>query len=108
MLNELWSFLSAWYNLPYTSLLAISLLLLVVQLLGLGGEPAEDADVAVHADVAAGGEVDAGADVDADVHADAEVEHDLDHELDHGEICASALGVLAALGRGKAPLFVVV
>ena len=38
MLANAWSFLSAWYNLPFTILLAVCALLAVLQLIGLGGE----------------------------------------------------------------------
>jgi len=95
MFNALWGFLSAWYNLPYTSLISMAMLLAIVQLMGLGGEPTEGADLA------------ADADGDADLDADPQLDHELDHELDQGELGQSALGLLAFLGMGKAPLFVV-
>ncbi len=108
MLNELWPFLASWYNLPYTGLVAVSLLLALVQLMGLGGEPAEDSDLdSAEADVDS--DVDADADVDSDVDSDADsdVDQDVDHDLDHEAAVPSALGLLAFLGLGKAPLFVV-
>ena len=107
MFNALWAFISAWYNLPYTALISLSLLLAVVQLMGLGGEPAEAADVAGHMDLEANADTDVDLGADADTQADADLDHDLDHEIDQGELGQSALGVLAFLGVGKAPLFVV-
>jgi membrane protein implicated in regulation of membrane protease activity len=110
MLNELWPFLASWYNLPYTSLVAVSLLLALVQLMGLGGEPAEDSDLdSADADADVAAEAEAAADVDSEVDSDADsdVDQDVDHELDHETAVPSALGLLAFLGLGKAPLFVV-
>lgn len=97
MFNALWGFVSAWYNLPYTSFISLALLLAIVQLMGLGGEPAEGADLAAHAD----------ADADAEAPADLEADAHLDHDLEQGDLGQSALGLLAFLGVGKAPLFVV-
>src|SRR5438552_19042520 len=98
MFTALWAFLSAWYNVPYTAFIGISLLLAVVQLMGLGGEPAEDAYLAVHADADVDAEADADADADLDPGADAHLDHDLDQELDQGDLGQSALGLLAFLG----------
>lgn len=105
MFTNTWSFIFAWYNLPFTFLLGVGLLLAVLQLIGLGG----DAD----------GEADAEADFDHDVDLESEV--DLDHELDsdlEGEADAdgdaeidsatpSPFSWLAFLGAGKAPMLVV-
>src|SRR6185436_14675187 len=105
MFTNAWSFIFAWYNVPFTFLLGLGLLLAVLQLIGLGG----DAD----------GEADAEADFDHEVELESEV--DLDHELDSdmdGEAdaegdaeidsaTASPFSWLAFLGVGKAPLLVV-
>ncbi|MBL8056540.1 MAG: DUF1449 family protein [Anaerolineales bacterium] len=87
MLTQLWGFLTAWYNLPFTALLALGLGLAGAQWLGL----AEDAD----------DEVDAEADLaaDADVDVDGAPEADLDEP--------PAWAGLAHLGVGKAPLLVI-
>src|SRR5579859_5837093 len=121
MLNELWAFLGSWYNLPYTSLIAISLLLSLVQLMGLGGEPSEDTDVHADADLHADADFHADADLDGGPHVDSDVgihhdldndvdhdiDHDVGHDLEHDGLGSSALGLLAFVGLGKAPLFVV-
>jgi membrane protein implicated in regulation of membrane protease activity len=129
MLNNVWSFISAWYNLPFTVLLSLCAVLAVLQMIGLGGEADHDAD----ADVAADADVDADADadVDADADAGADLDHDagfdhdadldhdagVDHDMDHdagadqggadaGGI-SGALALFAFIGMGKAPLAVV-
>jgi hypothetical protein len=124
MLNETWLFISAWYNLPFTFMLGLCLLLTGLQLIGLGGDHDgdADADADVDADVDADLDADVDADLDADVDADldadadADFDHDLDHDLDHdadhdldhdASGSLSALNFLAYLGMGKAPLMVI-
>ena len=81
--------LTATYNLPFTILLVLCMLLCllfgVLQLVGLGGE-------AEH-----------GVDADADLHPD----HDADHDSDAESNDMSSFSVLAFLGVGKAPIAVV-
>ena len=102
MLTETLTFITAWYNLPFSILLFICFILTALQLFGLGGEQDSDADM------------DADADLDGDTDFDHDLDHDVDHDLDHdsdfhldkGE-ALSALSLFAFIGLGKAPLFVV-
>lgn len=104
MLNNAWSFISAWYNLPFTALLGLCVVLAVLQLVGLGGEADNEADA--EADVSA--DADADGDLDHDADLDHSVDHDLDHDADHDASDApGALSVLAFIGMGKAPVAVV-
>src|SRR5512134_3576270 len=122
MLESFWTFLIAWYNLPFTLMLGLGLVLAGLQLLGLShdGDTHTDADTDVDAD----GDVDADADADADmdiaVHHDLDhdidhdidhdVDHDLDHDVDHdiNRDSFSGFSLLAFIGIGKAPLMVVI
>lgn len=95
MLANAWSFVIAWYNLPFTILLVICALLAVLQLIGLGGEDeAQEVDQEVELDQ------DADLDQDTDVDHDADTDHDTDG-------APTTLSVLAFIGLGKAPLLVV-
>ena len=38
MFDSAWAFISAWYNLPFTFLLGLCVILAALQLIGLGGE----------------------------------------------------------------------
>jgi membrane protein implicated in regulation of membrane protease activity len=108
MLNDAWSFVFAWYNLPFTFLLATCLLLATLQFLGLGGEHDGDVDADIDVDV----EVDVDVDADLDLDAEADLDVDGDSGIDHsagvdGGSGALSLHFLAYLGFGKAPLLVV-
>ena len=119
MLESFWTFLIAWYNLPFTFMLGLGVVLAGLQLLGLSHDGDTDAD----ADVDADGDVDADADADADmdmvIHPDLDhdVDHDIDHAIDHdlahnadheiGRDSLSGFSWLAFIGIGKAPLMVV-
>src|SRR5262245_40389472 len=105
MLNELNTFFLSWFNLPYTGLVIVAVLLSLVQLMGLGGEPAGEAEADVDADIDS--DIDADADADANAEVDAEADADADAAVSGSVDSPSALGVLASLGVGKAPLFVV-
>lgn len=104
MLTETLTFITAWYNLPFSILLFLCLILTGLQLVGLGGE--QDSDVDLDSDFDA--DFDADADVDADTDADLDGDSSLDQadDLDTGS-GFSALNILAFIGVGKAPLFVV-
>jgi membrane protein implicated in regulation of membrane protease activity len=106
MLTELWSFAFAWYNVPFTVLLGLCVLLAASQLIGLGFDHDADGDLDTEADFEAHADVDGDADADGDVdaHADASADHDADAEHDAG---LSPLAMLAFVGVGKAPLLVV-
>lgn len=120
MFESFWTFLIAWYNLPFTLMLGLGLALAGLQLLGLSHDGDTDADA--HADV--DGDVDADADVDIAIHhdfdhdLDHDLDHDIDHDLDHAvdhdvdhnvsHDSLSSFSLLAFIGIGKAPLMVVV
>jgi membrane protein implicated in regulation of membrane protease activity len=136
MLSSLGSFLFAWFNTPFTVLLGISVILALLQLVGLGGGDHDsdgDADAGVDHDMDLDHSVDFehGVDVDhavdldhdvdlqhdvdldhsADLDHDAAVEHSVDHDVDHGadgghEGAPGTLALLAYLGVGKVPLTV--
>ncbi len=99
MFQNMFGFLTAWYNLPYTIFMALGLIIATLQLFGLSHD--NDADIDADADV----DVDVDADLDADADIDADADADLDHEMDHGS--ESGLSWLAFIGFGKAPLMVV-
>jgi hypothetical protein len=92
-LGSLWAFVSAPHYLPFSVLLLVSVLLSVLQLIGLGGEQDADADV--------------DADVDADADADADADTSTDASVDGDAAPGGVLGALAFLGVGKAPLAIV-
>ncbi len=91
-------FIFSWYNLPFTFLLAVCVLLAALQLIGLGGQHEGDAgaqteighDVGVDHDVDLSHDLDVSHDVDLghdlDVSHDVDVSHDLDvsHDADLG------------------------
>jgi membrane protein implicated in regulation of membrane protease activity len=119
MLENLWSFLVAWYNLPFTFMLALGVLLALLQFVGLShdGDADADADVDVgadvHADLDAETDIDADTDLSADHDFDHDLDHDVDHEVDHdmehdvGHGLPSGFSLLAFIGMGKAPLMIV-
>ena len=107
-----WLFPFTWYNLPFTFLLGVCLVLAVLQLIGLGGQHEGGTDL------------EHGVEVEHDVSLEHEValEHEvtLEHEVDLGHDVGhdagpavdqgggfSFLSALAFLGVGKAPLLVV-
>ncbi|MFZ6026666.1 MAG: hypothetical protein ACOYYS_03025 [Chloroflexota bacterium] len=123
MIQNLFYFLFAWYNLLFTALIGTGLFLAALQLIGLGGDGDSQAD--------AGGDADADLSVDHDIDYDLshgldhdldhdlghDVDHDLDHALDHGADhdagghdvghSDSGFSLLAFIGVGKVPLLVV-
>ena len=119
MFESFWTFLIAWYNLPFTLMLGLGVVLAGLQLLGLSQDG--DADADAHADV--DGDIDADMDVDADmdiaIHHDLDqsvdhgmdydIDHDLDHDVEHdlSRDSLSGFSWLAFIGIGKAPLMVV-
>ncbi len=102
MLLEFWSFLTAWYNLPFTVLLGLGLVVAALQLIGLGGDDDSDADL--H-----GGDVDHDVDVDHGVdHADHDADGDGDQDGDHeGDGEGDNFSLLSFIGVGKVPMLVV-
>ncbi len=129
MLLDIWTFFTAWYNLPFTTLIGLGVVLIVLQLGGLGGDSdsdGADADADVDADADLDHDVDLGH--DADLSHDADMEHDIDHSVDHGSDHDAAetssgesgstdheaghsssenFSLLAFIGVGKTPLLVV-
>ena len=51
MLQETFSFISVWYNLPFTIMLGLCILMAALQLLGLGGDGETDVDTDLDVDV---------------------------------------------------------
>lgn len=85
--QTMFTFLFAWYNLPFLAGLGCCLALALLQIIGGFGEQDADADAEV--------DLDADADADADIDADADAD-------------GGALGsALAALGVGQVPLMLV-
>jgi membrane protein implicated in regulation of membrane protease activity len=112
MLSETWSFLTAWYNLPFTLMVFTCMLLATLQVMGLSAEQDADVDADVDVDVDADVDVDVDADVamevDTDLDGDVDGDGDFDHDADvDGGSGLSSLALLAFLGVGKAPLLVV-
>jgi membrane protein implicated in regulation of membrane protease activity len=127
MLQNIISFIFAWYNLPFTVLLVMGLLLTGLQFMGLGGDAHEgdvDHDVDLDHGVDLDHDVDLDHGIDLDHHIDidhdvdldhgADIEHGVDHDVDHevgqadgGGGDSSILSLMAFLGFGKAPLMVV-
>jgi membrane protein implicated in regulation of membrane protease activity len=118
MFESFLTFLIAWYNLPFTLMLGLGVLLAALQLLGLSHDADTDADsdADVDGDIAA----DADADMDIAIHHDLdhEIDQDIDHDLAHeadndvdhdmSRDALSGFSWLAFIGIGKAPLMVVI
>jgi membrane protein implicated in regulation of membrane protease activity len=113
MLQSILAFVTAWYNLPFTILLLICVILALLQWVGLSGEHDTDADIHadadLHADVEIHADADFHADTDADTDADFGTDHDVDpdHDVDAGHAGESGFSLLAYLGLGRAPLMVI-
>lgn len=107
------TFLIAWYNLPFTLMLGLGVVLAGLQVLGLSHDGDADADADIDADVDADADLDADVDADTDMDVDHDVDHDIDHDadqdIDHDMSRDSVSGFswLAFIGIGKAPLMVV-
>lgn len=95
MFQNIFGFLFAWYNLPYTVFLGLGFVLAGLQLFGLSQDNDSDVDADVDGDL----------DLDADADADLDVDHDLDADADAGEL--SGFSWLAFIGFGKTPVMVV-
>ena len=90
-------FVFSWYNLPFTFLLGVCVLVAALQLVGLGGQhdgdnegPAElshdadlDHDMELSHDVDLSHDLEHDFDHDLDHDLDHDIDHDLDHDLDH-------------------------
>lgn len=106
---NVWDYLVAWPNVPFTIAVGATLLFAAVQASGLMGLLGGDADGDADADADVDGDVDADADVDGDVDADADADTDGDGDADHdadaddaGESWALKLG--SAFGMGRLPM----
>jgi membrane protein implicated in regulation of membrane protease activity len=97
MFTNLGAFVLAWYNLPFSLLLAVCALLATLQLIGLGGDES-DSDLEGEADL------DQDLDTEPDLDSDSAADTDTDAEADSP---TPTLSLLAFLGVGKAPLLVV-
>jgi membrane protein implicated in regulation of membrane protease activity len=113
MSESFWTFLIAWYNLPFTLMLGLGVILAGLQVLGLSHDGDADADADVDADVDADADLDADVDADTDMDVDHDVDHDIDHDVDQdidhdmSRDSVSGFSWLAFIGIGKAPLMVV-
>ena len=121
MLTQAWTFISAWYNLPFTILLGLCLLLAGAQLTGFGGEQDQDGDADADADMDHDVDGDAETDLDHDVDGDTDADSDADAEGDPNAdedsdaavdgVAASSfvtpLAFLTQIGVGRAPLVIV-
>jgi hypothetical protein len=101
---RLFSFLLAWYNLPFVVALGCCLILSLMQVLGGVGDQDSDADT--HVDMDGDAHVHMDADIDADADLDAEVHAGLGAGA-HGDVHAAGGGILSALGIGRVPLMLV-
>ncbi len=73
-------FIFTWYNLPFTFLLGVCLVLSALQLIGLGGDHEGGADA--HADLDHDLDIEHGVDLDHGVDLSHDLDHDLSHDLD--------------------------
>ena len=114
MFESFWTFLIAWYNLPFTLMLGLGVLLAGLQVLGLShdGDTEADGDVDADADADVDTDIELHHDLDPDVDHDIDhdMNHDLDHDVDHdlSRDSFSSFSWLAFIGIGKAPLMVVI
>ena len=119
MLRDLLTFVFAWYNLPFTVLFGMGILLASLQLIGLGGGDDAHGDADHDADFDHGVDFDHQVALDHDAGLDHDVHLDHDADLDHaadgghaaehesGAGASGSFSLLAFLGAGKAPLLVV-
>lgn len=106
---NVWEYLVAWPNVPFTVAVGATLLFASVQASGLagligGGHADGDADADAEADV--DGDVDHDVDADADGDTDGDADHDADGDDTDGESWALKLG--AAFGMGRLPVTLLV
>jgi len=104
MFQNAFGFLIAWYNLPYTILMVLGLIIAALQLFGLSHDG--DADLDADADLDVDVDADLDVDADTDIDADADLDHDLEIHSGH-DAAPSGLSWLASIGFGKAPVMVV-
>jgi membrane protein implicated in regulation of membrane protease activity len=107
MFESFLTFLIAWYNLPFTLMLGLGVVLAGLQLLGLSndGDTDADADGDVDADVDTDADIDPDIDQDIDRDIDQDLDHDVEHDMSRDSL--SGFSWLAFIGIGKAPLMVV-
>lgn len=104
-LAELWTFVTAWYNLPFSLALLIFLALSALQFIGLEQDHDADAELQVDLDHDIDLDSDLDLDHDLDVDHDADLDPDLDHDVGADVTDLSTwVGVLQFLGVGQAPL----
>jgi hypothetical protein len=106
-LTDPWTFVTSWYNLPFSLALLAFLGLSALQFVGLGHDHDADVEADAGLDVDHDLDLDHNLDLDHDLELDhdADLDHDLDHNVDHSLEGAPAwLGVLEFLGVGHAPV----
>jgi len=118
MFESFWTFLIAWYNLPFTLMLGLGVALAGLQLVGLSHDGDSDADTDADGEADAGIDIAIHHDLDHDVDLNHDLDHDIDHDIDHdldhdvehamSRDSLSGFSWLAFIGIGKAPLMVVI
>ena len=108
-LLDVWTFATAWYNLPFTLALVAFLGLSALQFIGLDQDHDVEADADADVDLDVDHDLDLDHDLeldhDMDLDHDADLDHDLDHDVAHDLASAPTwIGALAFLGVGHAPV----
>ncbi len=102
-LKQLWEFIIAWYNLPFTIALLLFTALAMMQFFGLDQDPEAEFDADLDADADLDFDADADFDADLDADADFDADADTDADLDAGDLSLAGQ-LLEFLGVGKAPV----
>src|ERR1051326_3208316 len=108
MFESFFTFLIAWYNLPFTRMLLLGVALAGLQLLGLShdGDTDADGDLDADTDLAIHHDLNHDIDHDFDHDIDHNLDHDAEHDVEHDTL--SGFSWLAFIGIGKAPLMVII
>src|SRR6478609_2332560 len=109
MLTQAWTFISAWYNLPFTILLGLCLLLAGAQLTGFSGEQDQDGDADADSELDHDMYGDTDADSDGEAEGDPNADADSDTAIDGAATSSflTPLAFLTQIGVGRAPLVIV-
>lgn len=116
---QIWQFLWAWYNLPFSIAILFFLGLSGLQFVGLGQDQEADQDLDMDQDLDLEHDLDLDQDLDLDHDIDLDQDLDLDYELDQdmdtdldagagvGDGISFLSTALSFIGLGKAPLLIV-
>lgn len=116
MLGDFLSFSFTWYNLPFTLMLGLGVVIAGLQLIGLSQDGDTDMDTNTDADIGADADInpDLHNGLDAETGSNPDIDPDLElmahHPIEHGHVSdntAPDFSWLAFIGIGKAPLMVV-